>query len=983
MTSRTLRIVAAGCAGLLFCAASVRAADKVNYEDHLLPLLRNECTSCHNPDKKKGGLDLSSYQALMAGSDSGPVVNPGDPEGSALYKTIAHLEDPYMPKGKAKLGDKDVELFKQFIAIGALPNASGKPVVAKNKPKLNMAVAASDTGKPTGPVAMPKDWILEPVVHTSRPGAIMCLAASPWAPLVAVGGQHQVLMYNTDTLDLLGVLPWTEGDPFTARFSRNGAVLIVGGGVAAKSGHVVLFDVTTGNKITTVGDEYDAVLAADLSPDQSTVALGGPGKVLKVYATADGQLLHSMKKHTDWVTAVAYSPDGVLLASGDRQGGLWVWETKSGNEFYGLTGHKAGITDVCFRGDSNILASASEDGTVKLWDMASGNNVKTIQAHPGGVSSVHFTHDGRLVTCGRDKRVKVWKADGSGLGQTEAFEDIALHAVFDGNGKRVVAGDWTGQVRVFDAKTAKPVGELTDDPLPLADRIAEATKRVPEAQAAYDKAAAELAAAKKASDRAGADLQAANLARAEAQKDLEHAKAQQRSTTDAIRSAQADVTSAHESVAAKEADAKRLAQAAQQAVAARDAAQRERKLLADTVVTKQKAADGAARKTEQAKADAEKAPEDQQLASAAADAKSASDRLASELVDAQKSLGMKTDQVASLETQLTKARVEGDQAQMALGSARDSLKGKEATEQKAEADHQAAVAAIAKVQQVLSDWEKRIPQRTQEAKAAAEQLAKVKPIADAAAAQLGAAKAQVGKLKLAQFNLSVWAARNDLVTKQAELEKLNAAAEEAKATVDKATADLSAAQKLISDGPQQIQAKKDAIAKAKETSARAAAARAAAQATLAERQSLYQQTGELAQKLAAAAAKSGEDKTLADSAAKAKAAFDALSAAVDLATGLAVTQTRGATEAQSAVQSAESSLVKLQADIDAAPKKIDPLKQSLATATADLSKRKAADDDGAKTAAAAKAHADELLAQYQKMSQEAAATSATPSPAKG
>ncbi len=65
----------------------------------------------------------------------------------------------------------------------------------------------------------------------------------------------------------------------------------------------------------------------------------------------DAQLLHAIKKHTDWLTAIAYSPDGVLLASGDRQGGLWVWEAKSGNEFYGLQGHKAAITSVCFRDD--------------------------------------------------------------------------------------------------------------------------------------------------------------------------------------------------------------------------------------------------------------------------------------------------------------------------------------------------------------------------------------------------------------------------------------------------------------------------------------------------------------------------------------------------------------------------------------------------------------------------------------------------------
>jgi WD40 repeat protein/predicted nucleic acid-binding Zn-ribbon protein len=983
MTSRSLQILSLTAAGLLVWSASARAADKVNYEDHLLPLLRNECTSCHNPDKKKGGLDLSSYQALMAGSDSGPVVNPGDPEGSVLYKTIAHLEDPYMPKGKAKLADKDIDVFKQFIAMGALPNASGKPVVARNKPKLNLAVASADTGKPTGPVAMPKDWIVEPVVHTSRPGAIMCLAASPWAPLVAVGGQHQILMYNTDTLELLGVLPWTEGDPYTARFSRNGAVLIVGGGVAAKSGHVVLYDVNSGNKITTVGDEYDAVLAADLSPDQSTVALGGPGKVLKIYSTADGQLLHSMKKHTDWVTAVGFSPDGVLLASGDRQGGLWVWESKSGNEFYGLTGHKAGITDVCFRGDSNILASASEDGTVKLWDMQSGKNVKTIQAHPGGVASVYFTHDGRLVTCGRDRRVKIWKADGGQIGTTEPFADIALHAVFDGDGKRVVAGDWTGQVRVFDAKTAKPVGELTDDPLPIADRIADAMKRIPEAQAAYDKAAGELAAAQKASDKAGAELQAANLARAEAQKAVEQSKSQEKSTAQAIQIAQADVKTAQELVASKESDADRFAKAAQQAIAPRDAAERERKLLSETVASKQKAADEANANASKAKSAASQSPDDPQLASAAADARSAADRLASELADAQKALGMKGDQVAMLDTQLTKARVEADQAQMALGSARDALKARQATAQKAEADHQAAAALIAKAQQMLTDAEKRVPQRTQEARSAAEQLARVKPVADAAASQLAAAKLQVGKLKLAQFNLSVWSARNDLTTRQGEFEKLNAAADQAKASLEKTNADIAGAQKLIDQGPQLIQAQKDQIAKARQALASAEAARDGARADLAERQALAQQAGELTQKLATAAAKSPDEKALADAAAKAKTALDALSPDIDSATGKMVVKTKAATEAQTAVAAAEASLSKLTADIAGAPKNLVTLKQALAAAGSDLSTRKAAADECAKAVAAAKAHADELSSRYRKMSQEAAAAPVAASPPKG
>ena len=36
------------------------AQEKVTYVDHVLPIFRNACNNCHNPDKKKAGLDLSN-----------------------------------------------------------------------------------------------------------------------------------------------------------------------------------------------------------------------------------------------------------------------------------------------------------------------------------------------------------------------------------------------------------------------------------------------------------------------------------------------------------------------------------------------------------------------------------------------------------------------------------------------------------------------------------------------------------------------------------------------------------------------------------------------------------------------------------------------------------------------------------------------------------------------------------------------------------
>jgi len=454
---------------LLMCApvaalAADAASPKITYQDNVLPIFRNACLNCHNPDKKKGGLDISSYSAAMAGSDSQKVIIPGDADGSVLYRCVMHIDEPKMPQKADKLPQKDLDLIKQWIAGGALENTGSKASTVK---KVDLGVVTA-IGRPTGPPPMPKGLSTEPLVRTKRPGPLNALAASPWAPVAAIGGQKQILLYHTQTLELLGVLPFPEGLPECLAFSRNGQLLLCGGGQGAKLGKVAVWDITTGKRITEVGDEFDVVLAADISPDQKEIALGGPAKMLRVFATADGEKLNNVKKHTDWITAVAYSPDGKWLATGDRSGGLYVWEAKTVREYYTLAGHKGGISSVAYRDDSKLLASASEDGTIKLWDMSGGTKAKDWGAHGGGVLSVAFTHDGRITSCGRDKVTKTWKPDGGAEKSFEAFPDIALHTAFSDDGARVIAGDWSGAIHVFNTADGKKLGDLTTNPKPLA-----------------------------------------------------------------------------------------------------------------------------------------------------------------------------------------------------------------------------------------------------------------------------------------------------------------------------------------------------------------------------------------------------------------------------------------------------------------------------------------------------------------------------------
>ena len=480
LTIYKMRLGTAGllllCLWLVFPSS---AQEKVTYTDHVLPLIEANCAKCHNPDKKKGDLDLTTYSAALKGGGSGMLFVSGNPDSSKLIKVLSHSEEPNMPPNKPPLPEKELAMFKKWIA-GGLLESSGSKAIAAARPSVDLTLKVSSTGKPDGPPPMPRELSVEPVLHTTRSYAINGLAASPWAPLLAVAGQKQVLLYNTTNLDLIGILPFTEGQPSEVKFSRSGKLLLAAGGHGAKSGKVILWNVESGERIGTIGSEYDTVIATDISPDQSRVAIGGTDRLVKIFSTKTGELEHKIKKHTDWVTALAFSPNGEMLATADRNGGISVWDADNAQELFTTAGHKGAVTAVSWRSDSRLLASSSEDGTAKLWENSEGKQAKTWNAHTGGALSIAYSHDGQFVTCGRDGSVVTWNADGSKLKSFEFSGEMALRCAWSHDGSRVFASDFAGRVAAWDAKSARRSGDLDANPLPLRDQLATAEKRLAE-----------------------------------------------------------------------------------------------------------------------------------------------------------------------------------------------------------------------------------------------------------------------------------------------------------------------------------------------------------------------------------------------------------------------------------------------------------------------------------------------------------------------
>lgn len=136
------------------------------FEKEVQPILQAHCFSCHGAEKKvKGGLNMSSREALLKGSDNGAVVSLEKPDTSMMIDAIRHGELKMPPKGKLPLSQ--IEILEKWIKAG-VPYSLGK-VVAKQHgpPKVDENArnfwSYKAVKNPTIPKVKDQAWVKNPI----------------------------------------------------------------------------------------------------------------------------------------------------------------------------------------------------------------------------------------------------------------------------------------------------------------------------------------------------------------------------------------------------------------------------------------------------------------------------------------------------------------------------------------------------------------------------------------------------------------------------------------------------------------------------------------------------------------------------------------------------------------------------------------------------------------------------------------------------
>ncbi|MBB3700495.1 hypothetical protein KMW28_03055 [Flammeovirga yaeyamensis] len=102
-------------------AVATTPEEVIVYGHLVKPILEIKCTSCHNQDKKKGQLSLSSKEDILKGGKNGAFIVSGDAEASSFIQRVSlphGHEDIMPPEGKKGLSDDEIALVTLWINQG-------------------------------------------------------------------------------------------------------------------------------------------------------------------------------------------------------------------------------------------------------------------------------------------------------------------------------------------------------------------------------------------------------------------------------------------------------------------------------------------------------------------------------------------------------------------------------------------------------------------------------------------------------------------------------------------------------------------------------------------------------------------------------------------------------------------------------------------------------------------------------------------------
>src|SRR5438128_9196807 len=107
-------------------AAPAAKTGAVSFINDVAPILKENCFACHDSKKRKGKMDMTSYETFRKGGTREDPLVPGKPEESLIIDLLSAQDKSRMPPREAgeALPRNKIAIIAQWIAEGAKLDAA-------------------------------------------------------------------------------------------------------------------------------------------------------------------------------------------------------------------------------------------------------------------------------------------------------------------------------------------------------------------------------------------------------------------------------------------------------------------------------------------------------------------------------------------------------------------------------------------------------------------------------------------------------------------------------------------------------------------------------------------------------------------------------------------------------------------------------------------------------------------------------------------
>jgi WD40 repeat protein/mono/diheme cytochrome c family protein len=443
---RALLIVAGFVVFFSSSAGAAPSQPPVSFRRDIAPLFLKQCQDCHGPKKAKGGYRLDTFQHLLetGDSDKAPIV-PGKAAESELFRLVsADDEDDRMPKKADPLPDAQVALIKRWIEQGASFDGTDKT-----------APLSSYTAAPEEPEA-PKAY--------AQPIAITAIAFSPSGEQLAVSGYHEVTLWEPLTGQSVGRINRLPERTYGLAYSPDGISLAIACGTPGSLGEVRWVDLAHADQSKVLDRISDVMLAVRFSPDGTHLAAGGSDNAIRIYDVSTQRRRLLIEQHGDWITDLAFSPDSSRIVSASRDKSARVFDVKTGAMQAAFLGHGEAVLGVAWDPAGKLIYTAGHDRKVQIWNSTDGKKFSQITGFESDPFKIEVGLGFLFAGCA-DGIVRQYSLSNHEMEHAyPRLPEWVYCVAVDSNHRRIAAGSYGGQVKIWNIDDGSVAGEFVAAP---------------------------------------------------------------------------------------------------------------------------------------------------------------------------------------------------------------------------------------------------------------------------------------------------------------------------------------------------------------------------------------------------------------------------------------------------------------------------------------------------------------------------------------